>query len=503
MHVGDCCSAFALHDFPHLATSRFEREISMQRILIVASSSDAKIAASCFPPQARIDIEHHASGIVSRLEEKTYDLVFFDIQLLSPEHGNDKTGGVRRLTRLVWNKNPTAEVIVLCPADRIREAVNAVKEGAGNYLTLPLDPVEVRYVINSMREVRRLEEQLDYFRKITGSGNQDNVVGTTNPAMDDVFKKARMVAPTDSTVLLTGETGVGKGVIARLIHSLSERGRGPFVSVHCGAIPETLIESELFGHEKGSFTGAIRRKLGRFEIAAGGTIFLDEVGTIGEATQVRLLQVLQDKCFHRVGGDVDIFVNTRVISATNIDLKSKCEAGRFRKDLYFRLNIFPINIPPLRERKEDIPRLAEHILAKLNKTHPKTVEGIHPIVLDAFARYPWPGNVRELENLMERAHILETSHVLTPDVFPSELFENEALAMPVDASISLHAFREKAKDEAERVYLKDMLSRHNGRIGPTADAAGITTRQLNKLMTKHNLRKEDFKRERRKEIDIE
>ncbi|WP_051261913.1 sigma-54 dependent transcriptional regulator [Desulfovibrio inopinatus] len=471
----------------------------MQRILIVASTTDAKTAASCFPAQARIDIEHQTSGIRARLEEKTYDLVFLDIQLLKPEHGDDKTGGVRRITRLVWNKNPVAEVIVLCPAERIREAVNAVKEGAGNYLTLPLDPIEVRYVLNSMREVRRLEEQLDYFRKITGSSSQENVVGTTNPVMDDVFKKARMVAPTDSTVLLAGETGVGKGVIARLIHSLSERGRGPFVSVHCGAIPETLIESELFGHEKGSFTGAIRRKLGRFEIAAGGTIFLDEVGTIGEPTQVKLLQVLQDKCFHRVGGDADICVNTRVIAASNIDLKAECERGRFRKDLYFRLNIFPINIPPLRERKEDIPRLAEHILSKLNKTHPKTVDGIHPAVLDAFAHYPWPGNVRELENLMERAHILETSHMLTPEVFPSELFENESLAIPVDASLSLHAFRERAKNEAERVYLKDVLTRHEGRIGQTAEAAGITPRQLNKLMTKHNLHKEDFKKERRRE----
>ena len=267
------------------------------------------------------------------------------------------------------------------------------------------------------------------------------------------------------------------------------------MSVHCGAIPDTLIESELFGHEKGAFTSAVKRKLGRFEIAAKGTIFLDEVGTVTPPAQIKLLQVLQDKLFQRVGGDVDIPMDARVVAATNVDLQAMCTRGEFRQDLFYRLNVFPIDIPPLRERTEDIPLLAEAFLKRLARLNSKDVCDIHPAVLEAFSRYPWPGNVRELENLMERAFILETSRVLTPESFPAELFAARAHATPasLDLDLPLAEFRERAREDAERHYLKELLTRCKGRINRTAEKAGVGPRQLHKLMTRHGLRKEDFK----------
>jgi len=267
-----------------------------------------------------------------------------------------------------------------------------------------------------------MESELDYLRDRFWQEDSLEIVRTRSPLMKRLFDKVRSVAPTKSTVLLNGETGTGKGVLARLIHQHSNRKDGPFISVHCGAIPDTLLESELFGHERGAFTGAVRRKLGKFEIAQGGTIFLDEIGTITPSAQIKLLEILQDGTFHRVGGEERIEANMRVIAATNADLRKMCEAGQFRKDLYYRLNVFPLEIPPLKERMEDIGYIVEVILKKLNKFDLKEIHDIHPHVIDAFGNYPWPGNIRELENLMERAYILEESPILMPDSFPDELF---------------------------------------------------------------------------------
>jgi DNA-binding NtrC family response regulator len=313
--------------------------------------------------------------------------------------------------------------------------------------------------------------------------------------MKAVFDNIKSVAPTRSTVLFIGETGTGKGVMARLVHRLSNRKDEQFISVHCGAIPDTLLESELFGHEKGAFTGAVRRKLGKFEIARGGTIFLDEIATITPSAQIKLLQVLQDGTFQRVGCDDATKSNVRVISATNTDLKKMCDEGQFRRDLYYRLNVFPIELLPLRERIDDIPFFAEAFLKKLNKFLQKEIHTIHPRVMEAFRAYGWPGNIREFENLMERAYILETSSVLTPEGFPAELFEPESRSptLSVDAGLNLSEVRQTAVDYIERKYLKEQLVNNKGRISETAVAAGITTRHLHKLMKKHQLRKEEFK----------
>ncbi|UCF94160.1 MAG: sigma-54-dependent Fis family transcriptional regulator, partial [Desulfobacterales bacterium] len=321
------------------------------------------------------------------------------------------------------------------------------------------------------------------------------LIQTKSALMQKVFEKIRSVSPTKSTVLLIGETGTGKSMMAKLIHQHSNRREAQFISVHCGAIPDTLLESELFGHEKGAFTGAIRRKMGKFEIAKGGTIFLDEIGTITPSAQIKLLQILQDGTFQRVGGESTLDANARVITATNTDLKKMCETGQFRKDLYYRLNVFPIEIPPLRERIEDIPSLCDSFLHRLNKFNSKQIDGIHPGVIEAFRRYSWPGNIRELENLVERAYILETSSILMPESFPNELFQSGSLVgcLPANSSMTLAEARQHGIEDIERNYLKEVLARNKGKINESAQEAGITTRQLNKLMNKYGIRKEEFK----------
>ncbi|MBU0698079.1 MAG: sigma-54 dependent transcriptional regulator, partial [Proteobacteria bacterium] len=339
-----------------------------------------------------------------------------------------------------------------------------------------------------------MKPDIDYFPDKFWQTDALDFVKTKNSLMKSVLNKIRMVAPTKSTVLLTGETGTGKGVLARLIHDHSNRKLNQFISVHCGAIPDTLLESELFGHEKGAFTGAVRKKLGKFEIAHGGSIFLDEIGTLTPSAQIKLLQVLQEGTFNRVGGEETITVDVRIISATNTDLKDMCEAGQFRKDLYYRLNVFPIQIPSLNQRPEDIPHLVDLFLKKLRRIEPKDIHQTHPVVMNFLIKYRWPGNIRELENTIERAYVLADSVMLEPKNFPGDIVDPDFSPTPMagnyDSSRSLAEVRSRAVEVAERDYLAELLSQHKGKIRESAEAAGISTRQLSKLMAKYNLQKE-------------
>ncbi len=313
--------------------------------------------------------------------------------------------------------------------------------------------------------------------------------------MREVFQKAFLVAPTQTTVLLTGETGVGKSSLAKYIHLNSKRRDRPFIAINCGSIPENLIESELFGHEKGAFTGATSRKTGRFELAHEGTILLDEVGTLSHSAQVKLLSFMQDRTFQHVGGTRDIHVEVRIIAATNADLKTLCRQERFRQDLMYRLNVFPIEIPPLRERVEDIPDIALCILNRLKKGFPRQVEGITKEVFEAFENYSWPGNVRELENLLERALILENSAMLTPMSFPPQLFIQQSGpgAENININLPLSQVRKMHVEAIEKQYLQQLLIKNRGKIRDSAHQAGIGERQLNKLMSKYDLDKKEFK----------
>jgi len=305
----------------------------------------------------------------------------------------------------------------------------------------------------------------------------------------------RSVAQTDSTVLITGETGTGKSVLAKLIHQESRRRDRQFIGIHCGAITDSLLESELFGHERGAFTGAVRRKPGKFEIANEGTIFLDEIGTISAAMQIKLLDVLQEKNFYRVGGESSIRVDVRIISATNASLSDLAESGQFRKDLFYRLNVFQLEVPPLRERKDDIEPLLNYTLNRLNKTGMKNINTIHPEVLNTLREYTWPGNIRELENLMERAYILETTEMLRPVSFPVKLFKEKLkkYIQPVNIKVPLEQMRRQELERIEHEYISEILIQNKGRINESATAAGISARQLNNLMRKYRIDKKTFK----------
>jgi DNA-binding NtrC family response regulator len=465
----------------------------MRHILVISKEQEVFFSIhSCLRSDCRIDNAADKDAALEILHKQRYDFIFIDVEILkesAPENG------YKPALSSFWHLFPSIEIIVMSSQEMIREAVMAVKAGASNYITYPINPAEVNYVIENVYESLIMQSEVDYLRDKFWETDSLEIIQTKNPKMKIVFDKIRSVASTKSTVLLTGETGTGKGVLANLIHRHSNRSDVQFISVHCGAIPDTLLESELFGHEKGAFTGAIRRKLGKFEIAQGGTMFLDEIGTITPSAQIKLLQVLQDGIFQRVGGEDTIEANVRVIAATNTDLKKMCDDGQFRKDLYYRLNVFPIELPPLRERVEDVPYFVEEFLKRMNRLNKKEIHDTHPRVIEAFKNYSWPGNIRELENLMERAYILESSSVLTPESFPGELFETENLSATVslDAGLSIAEARNKGIEDIERNYLKEQLAQNRGKIQDTARAAGITTRQLHKLMKKYGIRKEEFK----------
>lgn len=467
----------------------------MKQVLVATRDTAlAEAVGRGFGAGVRTDLAQRESEFRRLAANRRYDAVFVDLAFLPGTPGQDPGASGPDLSGL-RAASPGCEVVVLAASGQVRAAVDAVRSGADGYLLSPPDSLAVDCVVGGLREVFRLEREMAYFLGNRGPEGPRRVTATRNPAMRLAYEQAVMVAPTISSVLLTGETGVGKGVMARFIHAVSNRGRGPFVTVPCGGTPDTLLESELFGHVKGAFTGAERRKTGRFEEAQGGTVFLDEVGTLSAQAQTKLLQVLQDKVFRPVGADRDLPVNARIVAATNLDLRAMVEAGQFRMDLYFRLNIFPINLPPLRQRREDIPLLAMDALHNLNALHRKAIASIHPDVLRAFARYSWPGNVRELHNLMERACILERGDTLSPACFPAELLgcAPGAGGAAVDITRTLAAFRDQAKAEAELAYLRRQLEAHRGRIGATAKAAGITPRQLHKLMRRHGLTKELFR----------
>ncbi|MBU0575873.1 MAG: sigma-54 dependent transcriptional regulator [Proteobacteria bacterium] len=463
---------------------------------ILAATEDraaAEIIRTAFRRSFQVDTVSTTGECLDVFRKRRYEFTFIDLDLLGEAGGGKGDSG--EALQGFWQVFPSAEIIVMTRPERIREAVEAVKAGAANYITYPLNIDEVRYVTESIHENIRAQSELDYLRDRFWQSDSLEVVQTRNPDMRAVFQQVRLVAPTKSTVLLTGETGTGKGIMAKLIHRHSNRRGMQFIGVHCGAIPDTLLESELFGHEKGAFTGAVRRKLGKFELAHQGTIFLDEIGTITPAAQIKLLQVLQDRTFQRVGGEALIETDVRIIAASNADLGKMVETGLFRNDLYYRLNVFPIALPPLRERREDIPQLTEIFLRQMNRFNHRGIHYVHPQVMEAFQRYPWPGNIRELENLVERAFILETSSVLTPASFPAELFTDwpSAEVKPAGAKLKLAEVRGRAVEEAEKNYLQEVLARNGGRINRTAETAGVTVRQINKLMHKYGIRKEAFR----------
>ena len=416
--------------------------------------------------------------------QSPFDLILADIELLAAHPGMSAFSSV----------NPFVQFIVLCTRSNTRQAIEPVKAGAVGYLLSPVKERDIHLLLPALNRSRSKDFELDYLRDRFWKTEWLEIIRSKNAGMKKIFENVRSVAPTIATVLLLGETGTGKGTLARLIHWHSRRFEKPFIAVHCGAIPDTLIESELFGYEKGAFTGAERKKPGRFEMAEGGTIFLDEIGTISPSAQVKLLQVLQDRTFSRIGGDCILKTDVGIIAATNSDLEDGVRKGVYRKDLFYRLNVFPIEIPPLKERLEDLEYLVDMILKKLNVKYGKNIQTVHPSVLEGFRHYEWPGNIRELENILERAYILERATVITPDNLPIETQLAAARDMPAPGTgQTLAQVRRHAVNACEISYLTSLLEETNGRIRETAKKAGITTRQLNRLLTRHGLDKKQFK----------
>jgi DNA-binding NtrC family response regulator len=413
----------------------------MKHLLIVSRQGrDIETIRAAFSSKGRVASAGSVTEALSVLGRKRYDFVFIDIDLL--KHAGHENR-YQQTWQAFYSCYPTIAIVVMALPENIRQAVHAVKAGADDYITRPVNTDEIKLVMDSLAEQAIVESELSYLRNRSRKTGSNSDFVTNHPAMQVVYDKIVMVAPTRSTVLLTGETGTGKSFLAELIHRHSNREQKRFISVHCGAIPDTLLESELFGHEKGAFTGALRRKLGKFEIAGNGTIFLDEIASITPAAQVKLLQVLQQGVFSRLGGEDLLGNNARIIAATNADLKDMSDAGIFRKDLFYRLNVFPIEIPPLRKRPDDIPLLAETFLRRLNLEFQKQIKFVSRDVIDAMKKYCWPGNIREMENLMERAYILETSDQLSPLSFPSELFADVAAGQQSICPTRFPAFRSK------------------------------------------------------------
>lgn len=467
----------------------------MKSVLVICRDKDAiQAVASAFPaeciPEPKIDRTQDVSRGLALMKKNAYDFVFLDIDILQTLY--EGLPVEEALTRFRQGHD-CRDIIVMSSKKQIRQMVKALKFGAVDYLTYPVEPEEVSLVVNTLKESMVLASELAYLRERHFEAETYELLHSRNPAMNRVLHNIQVAAPTRTPIILFGETGVGKGVLARLVHRQSHRKNAPFISVHCGAIPETLVENELFGHEKHAFTGAGRKKLGKFEIAHNGTIFLDEVGTISPLIQIKLLQVLQDGTFSRLGGEEELKTDARVIAATNADLKRMSQEGQFRKDLYYRLNVFPIEIPPLRDRLEDIPFFTALFLKKLNRLYGKNITAAHPMVIDALMKYDWPGNIRELENLIERAYIVEQSWRLSPESFSVELIEEGVPALRPDSCQSLAEGRRRAVEAFERRYLVELLTRHKGKVKSSAEDACISARQLSKLILKYGLRKEAFK----------
>jgi two-component system response regulator HydG len=367
----------------------------------------------------------------------------------------------------------------------VESAVDALKKGAYDYLTKPLDFEELKLAMERAMDHRKLREENRLLRQTLGEQfDSKNIIGRS-PSMIKLLETVAQVAPTEATVLITGESGTGKELIASAIHFNSLRKDGPFIKVNCAAITETLLESELFGHEKGAFTGAYRRKEGQFRLADGGTIFLDEISEMPLSMQVKLLRVLQEREFSRVGGEEIVKVDVRVVAATNKDLAREIEKGRFREDLYYRLNVVTLHVPPLRERQEDIPVLAQHFLTSFSEKNRRNIKGFTPQAMDRMLRYRWPGNVRELMNAVERAVVLSRAEYIDVRDLPLALQE-------LDSSDGIDSYRIPAGsgiplEEVEKVTILKTLEATGGNKSEAARRLGITRKTLHKKLKKYGV----------------
>jgi len=457
------------------------------RILVVDDEEVVCRAVSRILGGKGFELETVTSGAegLRRAEAGSYDLVILDIMM--PE-----VSGLEILQR-VKESHPDTDVIMVTGLSQIETAVQSMKLGAFDYIPKPFTPEELTISVERSLERRRLLRENTLLRAEAGSKYRfENIIGSS-PQMQSVYRLIAKCAPTNSTVFIRGESGTGKELIARAIHYNSLRKDRPFVPVDCGSLSETLLESELFGHVKGAFTGAVTNKQGLFKVADGGTLFLDEIGNISVATQAKLLRVLQEHEFKPVGDTRTQSTNIRLITATNLDVNALVAQGKFREDLLYRINIFPIVVPPLRERREDIPALAYHFLKTFSEELGKRVREISPDALNLLLNHDWPGNIRELENSIHRAVILANDNVITQGHLASILelvprLEAQAPATAAELKKAKKTIREKSVERIEKLFVLEALRRNGWSVTRSAEETGMQRTNFQALMKKYQIR---------------
>jgi DNA-binding NtrC family response regulator len=404
-----------------------------------------------------------ANDALTRIAEQKWDIALLDIKMRGTD-GIELQGKLHEI-------DPQLITIIMTGYASVDTAVQAMKNGAYDYLTKPLDPDEVAHKVKKALAERDTQKENERLKEMTEVAHSPDLIGQS-AAMNKVFAAIETVGPTDATVLVTGESGTGKELVCRAIHAASTRRYHPLVVIHCGALTETLLESELFGHEKGAFTGAQYRKKGKFEIAEGGTVFLDEIGDISLKTQTDLLRVIQEREIVRVGGNQNIHVDFRCVAATNKDLEVLIEEGRFRPDLFYRLNVFRIELPSLRERREDIPLLVDHFIRKFSREMNKKITRVAPAAMRTLQDYDWPGNVRELENAVERAMVVAQEPELRDQDF---ILKSRATSVPEGRSL----------DEIEKAHILRVLEELGGNQTRAAEVLAIDRVTLHNKLKKY------------------
>ena len=431
----------------------------------------------------QIDDADDGAAAIDKVKDQSYDLVLMDVRMV-------KISGLEALTK-IKSYNPAIPIIIMTAYSSVETAIDALKKGAHDYLTKPLDFDKLRITIERSMEHTRLKEENRLLKESLGQHfDRRNIIGQS-PAMINLLETVAQVAPSEATVLITGDSGTGKELIAGATHFNSHRKDGPFIKLNCAAITETLLESELFGHEKGAFTGAERRKDGRFSQAHGGSLFLDEVSEMALTMQVKLLRVLQEREFTRVGGENTIQVDVRIMAATNKNLPELIRKGAFREDLYYRLNVVGLEIPPLKKRREDIPLLAQHFLEMFAAKNQKGIKGYTPRAMDLLIRYDWPGNVRELMNAVERAVVLSQANFLSEKDFTiirgSEVNPSDSAPDSADTQIMMDGVT--PLEEVEKTTILNTLEASGGNKSEAARRLGITRKTLHKKLKAYGVMK--------------
>ena len=417
-----------------------------------------------------IDADNGRKGL-DLFREKSSDLVLIDLKL------PDKSG--IEILKQIKEHDPSVPAIMMTAYGEVETAVEAMKAGAYDFVLKPFALGKLKITIGNALETRNLKDELAYLKRNTRRGDFKDFIGQSK-VMNEIFEKLKKIGKSKAnTILITGETGVGKELVARTIHSCSYSETRPFMEINCASVPETLLESELFGYEKGAFTDAKTRKKGLVELAEGGTLFLDEIGEMGITLQSRLLRVIENKTFRRVGGIQDLRVNTRIVAATNRDLEYEIVEKTFRKDLYFRLKVIPVHVAPLRERRDDVPLLVNHFVERFNKELVKKVKPVSREVMEVMVKYDWPGNVRELKNVIERAMLLDAEDEIFLEHLPTEIHQAQSTGSGVDKTAHvLTSFFPMTLREVERIQIERTLEQTNGNKSKAAGILGISRQTL-------------------------